>query len=143
MVRKLAVVLFGVVLLAIVVAADRAALPGWIRRLYDFPGGDKVGHLLLMGTFAFLADLAARGRRIAGRVPLGSAVVAGLVTAEELTQALFPARTFSGLDLAASLAGIATGAWLAARGYDRRAPSTKAGQHEATRAGARTVAPRS
>jgi VanZ family protein len=124
-VRKLPLLLFALFALfvvIIVVAADRGALPQGIRALYGFPGGDKLGHFVLMGTLALLADLAIR-RRFTRRLPLGSTVVAALVVIEELSQALFPERTFSGADLAASLLGIAAGAWAAARFTSRRTPA--------------------
>lgn len=112
----LVLVVLGLAITAIVVAADRGALPAaLVDGIYQIPYGDKVGHFLLMAPLALLADLAAPGKRF-GRLPAGSAVVALLVTAEEISQAFFPHRTFSGADLAASLAGVVVGARLA-RGY--------------------------
>ena len=110
---------FALLLAAIVVAADRGVLPGVVQQLYAFPGGDKVGHFLLMGGFALVATLAlprpvARAG-LAASVPLGALVVLVLVTLEEASQARFPGRTLSALDLAASYAGIAAGAWAARR----------------------------
>jgi len=120
--------LFALLMLAIVLAADRRALPGFVMRLYAFPGGDKVGHFVLFGLFALLAAFATGHRRVRVRyrprkaftLPVGGNVVALLATLEELTQALFPSRTFSLLDWLATLAGIASATWLATTIHDRQ-----------------------
>ncbi len=106
---------FALFFLGVVIVADRGEMPDLVKDLiYDVPLGDKVAHFLSMGLWAFLADVACRRWRWRGW-PMGSAVVGVLVVIEELTQALFPARTFSIEDLVASLLGVAAGAWLAAR----------------------------
>jgi hypothetical protein len=111
---------------AIVVAANRGALPAVVRRLYDWPGGDKVGHVVLLAIVTLLVELALRDRRIGrGRwAPrLGVVLVAVAITAEEASQAFVPGRTFSLVDLACSYVGIALGA----RGATwRRAPAPDA-----------------
>ena len=107
-----ATVAVGLVLLAIVVAADRRALPELLQRVYAFPGGDKLGHVVLFGGLAFVAALGfPRATPVAGvRLPLSALIVAVVVTVEEATQAWFPGRTSSLLDLLASYVGIAIGA---------------------------------
>ena len=121
------------VLAAIIVAADRGALPGIIQRLYAFPGGDKVGHAALFGGLAFVATLAFPRRMLAvGRVrlPTAAVVVGVLVAIEEASQARFPDRTLSLADLTASYVGIAAGAAAALalhRRHARSAPGTAAG----------------
>jgi polysaccharide biosynthesis protein VpsQ len=101
----------------IVLAADRGTLPVGLRRLYDWPGGDKVGHVVLLAMVTFAVALALRGRtwRI-GRwsLPVASVVVAVGITLEEASQAWFPGRTLSLADLACSYIGIAIGSWGAA-----------------------------
>ncbi|HKG91071.1 MAG TPA: hypothetical protein VKA84_04195, partial [Gemmatimonadaceae bacterium] len=96
-----------------VVAADRGALPAWVRRLYDWPAGDKVGHVLLLGALSLVLNLALRGRRWrpggVALVRLGSLLLAVAITAEELSQARFPTRTLSAGDLACSYLGIWAG----------------------------------
>jgi len=112
-ITRWATAVVGLVLLAIVVAADRAALPRPVQRLYAFPGGDKVGHAVLVGGLTFVAGLGftSRTRPAAGvRVPVSPLIIAVLVTVEEATQAWFPSRTLSVLDLLASYAGILLGA---------------------------------
>lgn len=109
-----------VALVAIIIAADRGMMPEWIERFYDWPGGDKLGHLVLMGTAAFVVELALAGRshslRFGGRTAklwLGSLGVGAAVIAEECSQLAFPSRTFSLADLACSLAGVLAGGALA------------------------------
>jgi VanZ family protein len=75
----------------------------------NLPHGDKIGHFLLMGSLALLVNLAMDVRRvnIRGRwFLLGSLIVGLIVTLEEVSQILVPARTFSFYDLAADYLGI-------------------------------------
>jgi hypothetical protein len=119
--------LFGLLLVLLVILANlglAGPLFGW---LYGFPNGDKVAHFLLMGTLSLLASLGFPPRRVnllsklpqLLQLPLrpmrpqlllrplqSCLIIAGLVTLEELSQALFPGRSASVLDLAASLAGV-------------------------------------
>ena len=124
--------LFICALVAIIVAADRGALPNLIQRLYAFPGGDKVGHAALFGGLAFVATLATPRRTVAlgsVRLPVAALVVVVLVAVEEASQASFPDRTLSLADLAASYVGIvagAAGAQAISRRPGRSAPDTPA-----------------
>ena len=102
----------ALVLIAIVVAADRDALPLLLQRVYNYPAGDKIGHFVLFGGLAFLAALGfpRRTEPLAGvSVPVSTMVIVVLVTLEEASQAWFPGRTASVFDLLASYAGIAAG----------------------------------
>lgn len=101
---------FILLLVAIVVAADRGRLPAFVGVLYNFPNGDKVGHFVLMGLLSLLVNLgvlSGAGKRTGRRAITASLVVAGLVTLEEISQEFFPSRNASWVDLAFSLAGIA------------------------------------
>jgi VanZ family protein len=73
------------------------------------PHYDKVGHFLLMGILSLLA-VAAVAPRLRWRPLVSSSVVvsvvAAIVTLEELSQSKFASRTYSGIDLLFSLAGI-------------------------------------
>ncbi len=102
---------------AIVVAADRGALPGAIQRLYAWPGGDKVGHVVLLAVLGVACDLALRGRvvRLGPWTPsLAGVLVAAAITLEEASQAFFPGRTLSVADLACSYLGVYLGVRAAA-----------------------------
>jgi len=106
---KWVTILFILLLVAIVFAADSRQMPAFVARLYDFPNGDKVGHFVLMGTLSLLVNLvvlAGPGRRTLPRAIRASLVVAGAVALEEFSQRFFPGRNSSWADLAASLAGI-------------------------------------
>lgn len=73
------------------------------------PYGDKLGHFLLMGTLCLLLNLALRARTLQrgrGTILLGSLIVAGIATAEEITQLFLSSRTFDLTDLAADYLGI-------------------------------------
>jgi VanZ family protein len=111
---------FAVVLVAIIVAADRDGLPLLIQRVYTYPAGDKVGHVTLFGGLAFLAALGftRRTRLLGGLVPVSTVVIVVLVTLEEASQAWFPGRTASVWDLLASYVGIAGGMLAASRVRD-------------------------
>ena len=53
-------VIFGALFLGfflyIIYAANHGTLPFFIRRLYLFPGGDKLGHFVLPGIASFFAN---------------------------------------------------------------------------------------
>lgn len=87
------------------------------------PGGDTTGHVLIMGALAAACVIAFSRRLWRGR-PLGAGRVLSLValgvTVDEVIQAGIPSRTFSWLDLAASLVGVAVCGALAAAWVARR-----------------------
>jgi VanZ family protein len=93
----------------LVVLADTHSL-GPLYAVYDFPYGDKIGHVTLYGTLTLLANLAVmqlRGGGSSRTVLLASAAMLVIVSLEELSQLMFPARTVDVFDLAASAAGVA------------------------------------
>lgn len=101
----------------IVVAADQGTLPAGIRRLYSWPGGDKVGHIVLLAVVACAVGLAVRTRGVRfGRwsLPLASVVMGVAITLEEFSQAWLPGRSLSLVDLICSYLGIVLGTWAAA-----------------------------
>jgi polysaccharide biosynthesis protein VpsQ len=102
-------ILFILLLVVIVFAADSGKMPGFVAGLYDFPNGDKVGHFVLMGLLSLLVNMAVlsgTGRRTLRRAITTSLVVVGVVAVEEFSQRFFPGRNSSWADLASSLAGI-------------------------------------
>ena len=103
--------------LLIVFLADSGNLPRFIRDLYDFPYGDKVGHFLLMGLLSYALNRTTLASNVdkkpASVIWAVSLSLAFFVTLEELSQQFFSRRTFSLLDLAFSYAGIAFFGWLA------------------------------
>lgn len=112
--------LVAIVALSITATLRPRLVLQWTRL---FPGRDKTGHFLLMGGFAAISVIAFAGRRLgARRVPaLGVlAVVVAVVLIEEFAQLWLPHRTFSMVDLASSLAGVACFGAIAAAWCTRR-----------------------
>lgn len=97
--------LYAAVLVGIVVLANLGGTNEVFGLLTDLPFGDKLGHLVLIGGLAGLADVAAN-RRNWGRVPLAPLIVAVVALLEELTQLWLPTRSFDLGDLAADVVGI-------------------------------------
>ena len=109
-----AVWLIAIVALSAAASLRPYAVLEWTRHL---PGRDKTGHFLLMGGFAGISVLAFAGRRLAARRVSAFTVLTGvtsLVVLEEAAQLWLPNRTFSGVDLASSLSGVASFGALAA-----------------------------
>ena len=115
----IATVLFSLLIVLTVIVANMDQFPNWLKRLYDFPGGDKTGHFLLFGILGFLLDrsaLALFPKRNPARLILAvSLLLSILIGLEEWSQSLFPARTMSFTDLLASYAGVLVFAILAYR----------------------------
>ena len=108
--------MFVLLVTLIVVAADKGDLPNLISALYSFPGGDKVGHFLLMGTMSFLVNFSLTAPPTSlqvRKVVKASIVIVLLVTLEEISQLWFRTRTFSFADLSFSYLGICFGLTLA------------------------------
>jgi polysaccharide biosynthesis protein VpsQ len=100
---------FFLVLIAIIVAADKGRLPHFLRVFYDFPGGDKVGHFVLMGILSFLVTMTLPlwpANKPWLSLLIGTVIIMVAATIEEASQGFFPARTLSWADLASSYAGI-------------------------------------
>jgi hypothetical protein len=98
-------VIFFLVVGAIILAADHGRLPHFIYALYRFPGGDKVGHFVLMGILAFFVNMALPLRpadKPWRSLLIGSIVVAVAVSIEEASQGWFKTRSLSWADLACS-----------------------------------------
>jgi VanZ family protein len=110
---------FALFIIAVIISANTDSLPFQIRRLYGFPGGDKVGHFILFGLLSFLLNKSVPvlfPKRNPVRLVLTvSLLLAILIGLEEWSQSLFPARTMSLDDLIASYAGVFVFALLAIR----------------------------
>lgn len=98
----------------------QAANTGQGARYWSFldaiPFGDKLGHVILMGTLCLLLNLALRCRTVRIRkwpVLLGTLLVSLFVVVEELSQLFLQHRTFDLIDLLADAIGIALASWLA------------------------------
>lgn len=110
-------VLFLAFIIAIIILADNGSLPPFIRAIYDFENGDKLGHFILYGlltffvTYTFLSALPSKSR---SWVTLSVGLTLALAIAlEEYSQRYFPSRTFDLVDLMASYLGVIVGGWAA------------------------------
>ncbi len=112
---KILALLFLLFILFVIVSADMGSLSSYLRGVYDFPGGDKIGHFALYGVLAFLLGRAFPRPLQLGRISAPIVILALLAFAalEEYTQQFFSTRTSDVVDLAFSFLGILTGAWLA------------------------------
>lgn len=112
---KYLAILFTFFIIGVIILADQDAIPPFIRALYDFPNGDKLGHLILYGllnfflTSAFLSRFTEDPKRVALSVGL---ILALAIAAEEWSQQLFSSRTFDLVDLTASYVGLVIGGWI-------------------------------
>ncbi|XCN71503.1 MAG: trypsin [Candidatus Electrothrix aestuarii] len=109
-------VIFGALFLGfflyIIYAANHGTLPFFIRRLYMFPGGDKLGHFVLLAIASFLANqlLYPRHFLVFGKAFfVGSLTVLVAITVEEISQVFIASRTFDLIDLSCSYLGIVAG----------------------------------
>jgi VanZ family protein len=111
--------LFFLLIVAIILMVDADQFPDFVKRLYQFPGGDKAGHFILFGLLSFLLNesaLTLLPKRNPARLVLTvSLLLATLIGLEEWSQSLFPARTMSITDLLASYTGVTLFALLAYR----------------------------
>ena len=104
--------LFVVFLAYVIYSSNHGTMPLFLRQLYRFPGGDKVGHVALLGILSFIVNyfLYPRHIRILGKpILVGSLIVCIFITLEEFSQIYIPSRTFDLLDLFCSYLGIVAG----------------------------------
>lgn len=81
--------LFIIFFIYVIYAANRGSLPLFIRRIYMFPGGDKVGHIVLLALLTFFSNWLFRLKVIEVsqyHLLLGSLVIFLLITVEEFSQ---------------------------------------------------------
>ena len=92
----------------VIAVAAISALATWDPRIFSFirsiPMGDKIGHFTLFGFVTYSIVSAIPGKR---SVLYGASITAIIVLLEESLQIYSPNRTFSFLDLSASLLGVA------------------------------------
>lgn len=118
---------FTLFIVIVIVLADHDAIPPFIKVLYDFENGDKLGHFILYGLLNFFITLTfirALPNRTSNWVTLSVGLILALiVAAEEFSQQFFSARTFDLIDLAASFIGLLVGGWAAWHIKKRRSSS--------------------
>lgn len=75
------------------------------RDLKAIPYYDSIGHFVLFGIYAFLAQIAFKGKKFF-HIPIGSGLIALYATLDEFIQKFSPNRSFYLWDLFFSLLGI-------------------------------------
>ena len=101
--------IYLLILCVIVFLAGRQEYQPLFRRVREVPYGDKLGHLVLMGLFSFLLNMALSCRTLrVGRARLltGSLLAALVVTLEEFSQLFIRYRSFDPFDLLYDYLGI-------------------------------------
>ncbi len=108
--------IFAAFIVYLVIAAGLGRLPATLTYFAGLPGGDHLGHFLLMGGLNFFinAALAKKGDPSPWRgIALRSVALLLIITLEECSQLLLSFRGFSWLDLAADYAGVGLFGFLA------------------------------
>ncbi|OQW94275.1 MAG: hypothetical protein BWK79_06725 [Beggiatoa sp. IS2] len=108
-------IIFLLLLLMIVNQGDYRFI---LKPFYDFPNGDKVVHIILMGLLALLVNLnfqCAQFKLFNIPVLTGSALVLTIVFLEECSQLFIKSRTFDLWDLFSDVVGIVLFGQLALR----------------------------
>lgn len=113
---------FVVFLTLIVIVANLGLGTTYFPFMYGVPGGDKLGHFLLIGILSFLVNYVLKTKRIkilSRFVLLGNIIVLVIVTIEEITQIFLIYRAFSIMDLVFDYLGIFVFGYLADKIYKR------------------------
>ncbi len=106
---------FVLFMILVIIWADTDTMPTFLRRMYTFPFGDKIGHFVIYGVFAFLLTWAMPARRLKlGRfsLPLGIVIAVAFATLEEASQLFFARRTPDLFDLLMGYLGIYASTWI-------------------------------
>ncbi len=106
---RLAFLLFAAGFVSILVIANRGRADLFWQLVGTVPCGDKLGHLGLVGTLAFLLNLVLDRRRAfrsGNGLMLGSLLVLVFMTLEEASQAFIPCRSFDLVDGLANVVGV-------------------------------------
>ncbi len=123
---KYIAIAFGLFIVLVIVLADTEHLPRFIKGIYDFPFGDKLGHFVLYGLLTFFATAAlimTFQNRTSKQVTLSTGLILALLIGfEEFSQIFFSSRTFDLVDLTASYLGVIVGGWLAYH-WNKKRPS--------------------
>lgn len=106
---KILLVVYVFVLAVIIFIANLKGTRYVLNFVGNIPYGDKLGHFLLMGFFAFLLNLALNAKTFRLwkiNYLLGSLMVIVVVTLEEISQKFVAGRTFDRGDLIFDYLGI-------------------------------------
>ena len=110
---KVVALIYGAIIVFILLLAYTGNIPPILNKI---PYYDTFGHLILYGLASYLGHLAFKHRRMrfmSLSLPLWPFIFGIFTIVEELLQAFSPNRTFSLVDMVASLLGVVVGYWLA------------------------------
>lgn len=116
---KYIAILFSIFILLVIALANQGSIPPFIKAIYDFPNGDKLGHFILFGllnffiTYTLIRALPRFNSKLVA-LPIGL-ILALLIGIEEYSQRFFSTRTFDLIDLLASYIGVFVGGWIGYR----------------------------
>lgn len=106
---QITAILFILFLIFIIYSANTKADLIFFRLLRHIPFGDKLGHILLLGTLTFLVNWAMQAHTFVFKkiqILTGSCIVFALITVEEISQNWLDNRTFDLADLGGNYLGI-------------------------------------
>ena len=106
---------FLLFMILVIIWADTNTMPTWLRQIYIFPFGDKIGHFIIYAVFAYLLTWAMPTRRLKlGRfsLPLGIFIAVAFATLEETSQLFVVRRTPDVFDLLMGYLGIYASTWI-------------------------------
>jgi polysaccharide biosynthesis protein VpsQ len=116
--RWLPFFIFFLFIIGIIVANDLGRIKSIINLVNSLPFGDKFGHIIFIGTLAYLLNYALANQLIKigkYKILLGCLIIAVTMTIEEFSQIWIPNRTFDLVDLAANYLGISIAGWIRIR----------------------------
>jgi polysaccharide biosynthesis protein VpsQ len=116
--RWLPFFIFFLFIIGIIVANDLGRIKSIINLVNSLPFGDKFGHIIFIGTLAYLLNYALANQLIKigkYKILLGCLIIAVTMTIEECSQIWIPNRTFDLGDLAANYLGISIAGWIRIR----------------------------
>ena len=102
-------VIFVILLIGIIIIANLGLEPAVLVFINDIPGGDKIGHFILMGLLSLFVNLSMGVKTTTIKsLPFltGSLVVILIVVMEEFSQLFLRHRGFELMDLLFDTAGI-------------------------------------
>jgi polysaccharide biosynthesis protein VpsQ len=120
--RWLPFFIFSLFIIGTIVANDLGRIKSIINLINSLPFGDKFGHIIFIGTLAYLLNYALADRLLKignYKILLGCLIIAVTMTIEEFSQIWIPNRTFDLIDLAANYLGISIAGWARIRQKSR------------------------
>jgi polysaccharide biosynthesis protein VpsQ len=113
--RWLPFFIFSLFIIGTIVANDLGRIKSIINLINSLPFGDKFGHIIFIGTLAYLLNYALADRLLKignYKILLGCLIIAVTMTIEEFSQIWISTRTFDLIDLSANYLGISMAGWL-------------------------------